>query len=482
MNIFSTLSNKIENIADKNISIYVCGVTPYTECHLGHAMSAMIYDTLIRFLKWKGNKVTYVSNYTDIDDKIINAAKLANIDPIQLAKKNIAEWEKQQEALGLEKPDIRPKVTEEIDTIITAIEKIIENGFGYITKDGGVYYSVRKNKKYGELSHRKIDEITDQELDSDESKSQKLESLDFALWKPKKTGEPGWASPWSEGRPGWHIECSAMSEKYLGENFSIHGGGTDLIFPHHENEIAQAFAAGNKKFTKIWMHNGMLLVEGKKMSKSLGNYISVQEALDKWDPNALRFFVLSAGYRQPTNFSNEAIQNATNAINRIRQIFSDNKNIFLDMEERNPREYRSLYTENFISVIEEDFNTPKALAIIFEMMKQINIVDDENKRTKLLYELFDILSCLGFDLLSQHNNEELSLKQNEELQMIAKKFGISDSLETNEIIDNLIKMRNNERRQKNFDVSDRIRDSLEKIGIILKDDSQKTTWSIERKI
>ena len=482
MNIFSTLSNKIEKITDENISIYVCGVTPYTECHLGHAMSAMIYDTLIRYLRWRGKKVIYVSNYTDIDDKIIDNAKVKKIDPMLLAKNNIDEWEIQQESLGLEKPNIRPKVTEEIETIITAIEKIIKNGYGYITEDGGVYYSVRKNKKYGELSHRKIDEITDEELNDDELKSQKKENLDFALWKPKKTGEPGWPSPWSEGRPGWHIECSAMSEKYLGENFSIHGGGTDLIFPHHENEIAQAFATGNKKFTKIWMHNGMLLVDGKKMSKSLGNYISVQDALEKWDPNALRFFVLSAGYRQPTNFSNEAINNATNSVNKIRQIFSDNEDIITDIENKKPKKYQSQFTKEFISVIEDDFNTPKALAILFEMIKKINITNDINKKRNFLYELFDILSCLGFDLIKYQDNVELSSKQIEDLEIIAHEFGINNLSNSNEIINNLVEIRNHERKQKNFDVSDRIRDSLEKIGVILKDDSQKTIWSIERKI
>tara|TARA_Y100001970_G_C14174955_1_gene826417 strand:- start:64 stop:1512 length:1449 start_codon:yes stop_codon:yes gene_type:complete len=482
MNIFSTLSNQIEKITDKKITIYVCGVTPYSECHLGHAMSAMVYDTLIRYLRWRGNKVIYVSNYTDIDDKIIDTAKTKNIDPMQLAKNNIDEWEEQQKTLGLEKPNIRPRVTEEIETIINAIEKIIKNGYGYITEDGGVYYSVRKNKQYGELSHRKIDEITDEELDNDELKSQKAESLDFALWKPKKTGEPGWPSPWSEGRPGWHIECSAMSEKYLGANFSIHGGGTDLIFPHHENEIAQAFAVGNKKFTKIWMHNGMLLVEGKKMSKSLGNYISVQSALEKWDPNALRFFVLSAGYRQPTNFSNEAINNATNAVNKIRQTISDNKDVIANIEKKDSKSYRGQFTKNFISVVEDDFNTPKALAILFEMIKKINTVNDVDKKTNFVYELFDILTCLGFDLLENQNNTKLSFKQSEELKTIADKFGIDNFSDSNEIIDRLVEIRNNERKQKNFDVSDRIRDSLEKIGIILKDDSQKTIWSIERKI
>ena len=482
MKIFSSLTNQPETITDKNISIYVCGVTPYTECHLGHAMSAMIYDSLIRFLRWRGNKVTYVSNYTDIDDKIIDAAKAANVDPIQLAKNNIEEWEKQQEVLGLEKPNIRPKVTEEIETIIIAIEKIIENGYGYVTEDGGVYYSVRKNKKYGELSHRKIDELQEEELENDNLKSQKTESLDFALWKPKKTGEPGWSSPWSEGRPGWHIECSAMSEKYLGKNFSIHGGGTDLIFPHHENEIAQAFASGNKEFTKIWMHNGMLLVEGKKMSKSLGNYISVQDALNKWDPNALRFFVLSAGYRQPTNFSDEAINNATNATNKLRQIISENQNILADTERKKSKNYRSQFTVDFISVIEDDFNTPKALAIIFEIIKKINTVSDSIEKANLIYELFDILLCLGFDLLNNEDAKELTSKQKKELQMTADEFGVTNLSDANAILNRLVQIRNEERKQKNFDVSDRIRDSLEKIGIILKDDLEKTTWSIERKI
>ena len=273
-----------------------------------------------------------------------------------------------------------------------------------------------------------------------------------------------------------------MSEKYLGENFSIHGGGTDLIFPHHENEIAQAFASGNKEFTKIWMHNGMLLVEGKKMSKSLGNYISVQDALNKWNPNALRFFVLSAGYRQPTNFSDEAINNATNATNKLQQIISENQGILQGIEKKDSKNYRSQFTIDFISVIEDDFNTPKALAIIFEIIKKINTVSDSSKKDNLICELFDILSCLGFDLLDNEDDKELTSKQKKELQIIANEFGVTNLSDSNEILNHLVQIRNEERKQKNFGVSDRIRDSLEKIGIILKDDLEKTIWSIERKI
>ena len=478
MYIYSTLSNKLEKIDEKNISIYVCGVTPYAECHLGHAMSAMVYDTLIRFLKWKGHNVKYVSNYTDIDDKIIEAAKKSTSDPIEMAKKNIDLWETQQEQLGLNMPDIRPKVTDEIDTIINSIKKIIDSEHAYVTQEGAVYYRVQKNKNYGKLSKRKLKDL----LQEDDSNEDKESPIDFALWKPKKHGEPGWQSPWGEGRPGWHIECSAMAEKYLGENFTIHGGGTDLIFPHHENEIAQAFGAGSKGFAKIWMHNGMLLVEGKKMSKSVGNYISVEEALNKWSPAALRFFILSAGYRQPTNFSNEAMNNATNSVQKIEQIIRDNQNTFNNFKNDTINDFKGKYTENFTLVIEDDFNTPKALAIIFDIVKKINTQQKENEKNDLLYELFNMLKCLGLDEYEKPDLDALTIQQSSDLFILAKEFKLTNISNTKKIMDELLKLRNFEREAKNFELSDKIRDDLKKIGITINDSETLTTWSIQRKL
>jgi cysteinyl-tRNA synthetase len=476
MKIYNTLKNKTEKINHaQKIGIYVCGITPYTECHLGHAMSALIYDVLIRYLRWRGKEVTYVSNYTDIDDKIISMAAKLKVDPLQLAEKNISIWEEQQKALGLIKPTVRPRVTKEIPAIISSIIKIIKNGNAYETEDGAVYYRVKSYEKYGNLSGRKLEEMNQ----NDEQGTGKKHPFDFALWKPLKHGEPFWNSPWGNGRPGWHIECSAMSQKYLGDSFEIHGGGTDLIFPHHENEIAQAYSSGAKEFAKIWMHNGMLLVNNKKMSKSLGNYISVEIALKKWDVNSLRFFVLSAGYRQPTNFSEEAILNADNSIQKIKKIIADNM-VFLEQKALDTNiDIEDSYIQEFIEVMNDDFNTPKALAIIFKLVNKINNGQlTILHKQQLLKTALVLLNCMGFNLDNMTKETTINIKK---LNKLAKNFNLEPADNHASIINQLILLRNHKRISKDFQIADKIRDDLMKIGVILEDNESETTWMINRK-
>ena len=443
MKIFSSLTSQLETITDKKISIYVCGVTPYTECHLGHAMSAMIYDSLIRFLRWRGNEVIYVSNYTDIDDKIIDAAKAANVDPIQLAKNNIEEWEQQQEVLGLEKPNIRPKVTEEIETIIIAIEKIIENGYAYVTEDGGVYYSVRKNKKYGELSHRKIDELQKEERENDDSKGEKIESLDFALWKPKKTGEPGWSSPWGEGRPGWHIECSAMSEKYLGENFSIHGGGTDLIFPHHENEIAQSCCANKtENFANYWLHNGFVTFDKEKMSKSIGNIVTINKLRENVNGQVVRLALLSSHYKQPLDWNKKLLNQQKNTLDKWYSLYEEKFDA-----QQNPECFDCLL---------DDLNTPEYISKLHELY------NGAVKGDKKMKETFNN-ACRLIGIFSEN-------KQNWE------KYKKKSVKVSEDFIINKINERLRARKSGDYKLADKIRDDLLKEGVLIEDKKDKTDW------
>ena len=451
MKLSNSLTGKTEELAPLrpgHVGVYVCGVTPYSASHIGHAMSAIVYDVLVRYLRWPGNRaggyeVTYVSNYTDVDDKLIGRGAELGMDPLALANVNIEQWEREQEALGLLPPDVRPRVTTEIPAIITLIERIIANGHGYATPLGNVYFSVNSKADYGKLSHRTIDQLrTGTRFEPGDDKQF---ALDFALWKTAKPGEPHWTSPWGEGRPGWHIECSAMSQRYLGDTFDIHGGGVDLVFPHHENEVAQSEAATGQPFARLWMHNGMVLRDGEKMSKSLGNTVTVEDALARWSADAIRVFALSSQYRTPNNLTDEALEAAGRAVDRLATALEAKNTAERGAAAVDATEAR----EHFIDALEDDLNTAQALAALFELARAINRGRDE-----------------GLDIDAAA------------LAAVAARFGLEPAPTEGETIEALLTRRTEARAARDFATGDAIRTALEEAGIEVKDTPQGATWSV----
>ncbi|MYH41768.1 MAG: cysteine--tRNA ligase [Chloroflexi bacterium] len=477
MRLRSTLSGSVEAVAPENgrIGVYVCGVTPYTESHIGHAMSLLVYGVLIRYLRWRhpGVEIRYVSNYTDVDDKIIERALELGRDPASLAQQNIDLWEAQQAALGILAPDVRPRVTTEIDAIVAAIGRIIENGHAYAVPGAGVYFRVRSLPGYGKLSHRPLDEM--RAGTREEPGHGKEFPLDFALWKAAKPGEPTWPSPWGPGRPGWHIECSAMAQRYLGASFSVHGGGTDLVFPHHENEIAQAEAVtGPGSFARLWMHNGMVLRDGEKMSKSLGNVVSVAEALDRWTPDALRLFVLSKHYRQPTNLTDEAMAAAQRGVDRLQQALAEEP-----AREGSPPPEAASARARFVEAMDDDLNTAQALAVLFDLARAINRsreVGDHGSAARAT--LRELASVLGLALPADAH-ADLSRISGAELSEIASRFDVAAAeADAADVVEALLAQRQAARAERDFALSDAIRDALSEAGIEVQDGPQGARWSV----
>ncbi len=383
MKVYNTLSGKKEEfvpIEEGKVSMYVCGPTVYNLIHIGNARPMIVFDTVRRYMEHRGYEVNYVSNFTDVDDKIIKKANEEGNDPSVISERYIAECKKDMEALHVKPATTHPKATCEIGGMIEMIQTLIDKGHAYVAEDGTVYFKTRSFPGYGKLSHKNLDDLRSggrSLLVSGEE--QKQDPLDFVLWKPKKEGEPFWESPWCEGRPGWHIECSVMSKKYLGEEIDIHAGGEDLIFPHHENEIAQSEAANGRPFAKYWMHNGFLNIDNKKMSKSLGNFFTVRDISEKYDLQVLRFFMLSAHYRSPLNFSAELMEAAKNGLERIVTCVS-NLNFLLEKaqkQELSGEEEKALlqakdFAKKFDEAMDDDFNTADAISAIFELVKFAN--------------------------------------------------------------------------------------------------------------
>jgi cysteinyl-tRNA synthetase len=463
--IYNSLTRKKEElipVSPPKLNIYTCGVTVYDESHIGHARSLYIFDVIRRYLEHRGFKVRFVRNITDIDDKIINRAKELNTDWKELIKKYIDRYYQDLKVLGIEKGDDEPRATENISDMIKYIESLINKGYAYITPSG-VYFSVRKFKDYGKLSGQSIDQmLTGVRKEPDETKE---DPLDFALWKLSKPDEPSWDSPWLKGRPGWHIECSTMSMKYLKtQTLDIHAGGRDLIFPHHENEVAQAEALTGKPFAKYWIHHGLLTINGQKMSKSLGNFITIKDVLDKYPADVLKIFYLQAHYSSPIDFSWEKIEDAKKAYEGI-----DILMIKLDQTfgTRNVSDVIhggtgdiGQFKDQFIKCMDDDFNTPRALSVLFDIVKRCNILlesDDEYKNFKLNYAMHiikEIASVFGLTFL-----------QNKSLEM------------SDDQISWHISVRQTFKKQKNFKEADKIRKELEEKGIILEDTKDgKTTW------
>ena len=466
MKVYNTLSRKKEEfvpLAEGKVSMYVCGPTVYNLIHIGNARPMIVFDTVRRYMEHKGYEVNYVSNFTDVDDKIIKKANEEGTDPSVISERYIAECKKDMEALHVKPATTHPKATCEIDGMIDMIQTLIDKGHAYVAEDGTVYYKTRSFAEYGKLSHKNLDDLRSggrSLLVSGEE--QKQDPLDFVLWKPKKEGEPFWESPWCEGRPGWHIECSVMSKKYLGEEIDIHAGGEDLIFPHHENEIAQSEAANGKPFAKYWMHNGFLNIDNKKMSKSLGNFFTVRDISEKYDLQVLRFFMLSAHYRSPLNFSAELMEAAKNGLERIVTCVS-NLNFLLESagtQEMSSKEQEQLtqakdFVQKFDEAMDDDFNTADAVSAIFDLVKFTN-------------------TCAGEGASAGFNS---ALK--EEIVMLADICGLTVErqeamLDTE--IEALIQERQEARKAKNFARADEIRDILSDKGIILEDTREGVKW------
>ena len=482
MRITNTLSGQVEEFAPLEAGharVYVCGVTPYAPSHIGHATSAIVYDVLVRYLRWPGNaagglQVTYVSNYTDVDDRLIDRGRELGRDPLELANEQIERWEEEQEALGLLPPDVRPRVSTEIPAIVALIERIIEAGHAYATPAGDVYFRVRSKPDYGKLSHRNLDDLrSGTRFEPGEDKEF---ALDFALWKAQKPGEPAWPSPWGEGRPGWHIECSAMSQRYLGETFDLHGGGTDLVFPHHENEVAQSEAAnGDGTFARVWMHNGMVLRDGEKMSKSLGNVIEVRDALERWSPDAIRMFVLTSGYRVPNNITDESMVAAQRAVDRLATALEAANTAAKGAPVVDSAAERT----RFVEAMEDDLNTAQALASMFDLARAINRGRDEGHDIgPAQHVLYELAWVLGLRL--ERESVEVDPVA---LDGIAARFGVecpTDHVEVGETIAFLLSFRDDARKAKDFATADGVRDALLTIGVEVKDTPQGATWALKR--
>ncbi|KYD30382.1 Cysteinyl-tRNA synthetase [Geobacillus sp. B4113_201601] len=446
-----------EPLEPNKVKMYVCGPTVYNYIHIGNARAAIVFDTIRRYLEFRGYDVTYVSNFTDVDDKLIKAARELGESVPAIAERFIEAYFEDIQALGCKKADIHPRVTENIGTIIEFIQTLIDKGYAYEV-EGDVYYRTRKFREYGKLSHQSIDEL--QAGARIEVGEKKDDPLDFALWKAAKEGEISWDSPWGKGRPGWHIECSAMARKYLGDTIDIHAGGQDLTFPHHENEIAQSEALTGKPFAKYWLHNGYLNINNEKMSKSLGNFVLVHDIVRQIDPQVLRFFMLSVHYRHPINYSEELLESARRGLERLKTAYSNLQHRLQASTNLtdNDEEWLSRLADiraSFIREMDDDFNTANGIAVLFELAKQANLYLQEKTTSEkviaaFLREFEQLTGVLG-----------LTLKQEELL---------------DEEIEALIQKRNEARKNRDFALADRIRDELRAKNIILEDTPQGTRW------
>ena len=495
--VYDTLSRQKKELPPpgRELKMYVCGVTPYDDAHIGHAMSYITFDVIRRYLQFRGYRVKYVQNVTDIDDKLIDRANRLGVSITELAGKFTARFLEDMDALNVGRADVYPRATEEIPKIIEVIQGLVDKGYAY-PAGGSVYFRVRNVPDYGKLSHRSLDSMmAGARIDPGEEKEH---PMDFVLWKAAKPGEPSWPSPWGEGRPGWHIECSAMSLKYLGESLDIHGGGQDLIFPHHENEIAQSESfTGVKPFVKHWLNNGLLQLGEEKMSKSLGNLVTIRQALEKHSADALRIFVLSSHYRSPLTYSEEALEAAERGAERLDRAYSQSSS-------RSDVSHKPLYIrpyeEQFTAAMDDDFNTARALARIFELAAVINRAADSEHSIEEAKQLLHKLACdiLGLTLKPPEKpaietdyfvdlQESVLTRLREEklyelIDKIAPFFMQKDQMakDAEHYINSLKDMRDILRKARQFQLADEIRDRLDELGIVLEDTPSGTVWKVKR--
>ena len=466
LTIYNTLTRQKETftpIAPENVRMYVCGMTVYDYCHLGHARVMVVFDMIARWLRERGHPLTYVRNITDIDDKIIARAAENGESIGELTARFIQAMHEDADALGVLRPDVEPKATENITQMIAMIETLIAQGKAYAADNGDVYYAVREFAAYGQLSGKSLDDLRAGERV--EVDGFKRDPLDFVLWKAAKAGEPAWESPWGQGRPGWHIECSAMSQELFGNTFDIHGGGADLQFPHHENEIAQSVGAHGHacghnhsgktiaSHVKYWLHNGFIRVDGEKMSKSLGNFFTIRDVLKQYDPEVVRFFILRAHYRSPLNYSDTHLDDAKGALTRLYTTLKNTPAAEFALSEN-----ANDYTRRFFAAMDDDFGTVEAVAVLFELANEINKTNSA--------ELAGCLKALGGNI---------GLLQRDAVEFLQGGQTVSDGL-SNDEIDALIAQRKQARADKNWAESDRIRDLLQAENIILEDSAGVTTW------
>ncbi|AFK86007.1 MULTISPECIES: cysteine--tRNA ligase [Thermoanaerobacterium] len=461
MKIYNTLTRRKEEfkpLNDNVVNMYVCGPTVYNFIHIGNARAFIVFDTVRRYLEYKGYKVNYVQNFTDIDDKLIKRSHEENTTVKELADRYIDEYFKDADSLGIKRATFHPRATENIEEIIEFVKKLIDKGFAY-EKDGNVYYDTTKFKDYGKLSHKNIDELkAGARIEVNEDKKN---PTDFVLWKAAKEGEPYWDSPWGKGRPGWHIECSTMSTKYLGKTLDIHAGGPDLIFPHHENEIAQSEAANDAEFAKYWMHIGYLNINNEKMSKSKNNFFTVRDVISQYDPEVLRFFMLMSHYRNPINYSQDLIEQAkggflrlSNTVYNLRHLLDVAEDRQLRDEEKAYKEKYEEYKRKFEEAMDDDFNTADAISVIFEMVRDINSNIDGNSPKELIKYILDVFLSLSSVLGITYKKKDL----------------LDDEIKE------LIEKRQEARKAKNWAEADRIRDELKKQGIVLEDTPNGVRW------
>ncbi len=467
LKIFNTLTGKKElfqPLNDRTIKIYVCGPTVYDYCHIGHARAGLSFDVIRRYLEWRfpEKRIVFIINFTDIDDKMINRANQEGITIFELADRFIAQYFKDFDALNVKRASFYPRATEHISDMITFIQKLIERGFAY-EDEGNVYFSIEPFKSYGKLSHKKLEELPP---DQETAAFKKRNPNDFALWKQRKEKEPYWDSPWGPGRPGWHIECSTMSMKYLGESLDIHGGGLDLIFPHHENEIAQSEALTGKSFVNFWIHNGFVLINNEKMSKSLGNFLTIEEILQKYHPMVLRFFLLSTHYRSPINFEEQHLMQAQQAYNKVHLALAYARQEYADLPisealSAELAEQLQKVKREFIEAMDDDFSTPKAVAAINGFVKYLNGIASlkERAQSETQHHAYETLRELCHVLGLVKSPEE-----DEQEQLITK------------LMKMLLELRDDARNRKQYEISDRIRAKLKEFGITLLDYPNKTIW------
>ena len=467
MKLYNTLTRKKEEfvpLEPGRVKMYVCGPTVYNYIHIGNARPMIVFDTVRRYFEYKGYEVNFVSNFTDVDDKIIKKANEEGVSAEEISSRYIEECKKDMEGMNIKPATTHPLATQEIGGMLEMIETLIGKGYAYAAGDGTVYFRTKKFAPYGKLSHKNLDDLQAGHREIKVVGSGKEDELDFVLWKPKKEGEPYWESPWCQGRPGWHIECSVMSKKYLGDQIDIHAGGEDLIFPHHENEIAQSEAANGKEFSRYWMHNAFLNIDNRKMSKSEGNFFTVREISEKYDLQVLRFFMLSAHYRSPLNFSASLMEASKNGLDRIltaverldelmeRALPSD------DMTEAEAALMTGRVQElvkKYEASMEDDFNTADAISALFELVKLCNTEADETSTRTLLMQLKTTVEELC---------QVLGIKTRREVQLLDSE------------IEEMIARRQQARKEKNFALADEIRDQLAQMGILLEDTREGVKW------